>query len=65
VRRPTIRGMVHQAARYQVPVQAPTMGPRTRSPTQVTGWSQERLMVQPTAWAAKRVQANTFSLGLM
>src|ERR1700679_4276648 len=59
VRLPTILGMVHQAARYQTPVQTPTMGPSRNIPTQVTGCSQERLIVQATAWAARSVQAKT------
>ena len=36
VRRPSNRGIVHQAARYHVPIHAPTIGPSRNNPSHVT-----------------------------
>src|ERR1019366_6038115 len=54
---PTILGIVHHAPRDHDPVPAPTRGPTMRSPAQVTGCSQLRLIVPVPAWAANIVQA--------
>ncbi len=61
--RPCSRGMVHQTARYQQPTQAPTKGPRRRSPKNVTCRSQQSRTIQATAWAANIVQQKTLSGG--
>src|SRR5471032_1202460 len=65
VGRPTIRGIVHHAARYHVPIHAPTKGPSRNSPSHVTLCSQPRMSVHATACAAKIVHAKSFSRGLV
>src|SRR4051812_47910578 len=63
VGRPTMRGIVHHAARYHVPIHAPTNGPSKNNPSQVTWCSHPRMIVHATPCAAKIVHAKSFSRG--
>ena len=57
VDRPNIRGIVHQAARYQTPTHTPVKGPSRNSPSHETWCSQPRMMVHATICAPSSVRA--------